>query len=492
PGAKYDASGNAGIINIRLKKNKKFGTNGSASLGLIQGKSVKGNGGINLNYRDKKVNVFGNISGADGHWENNQAIDRIQRDTLYNQLSKSISHNKGMNGKAGADFFIHKRHTLGLLVTAGVADYSWKNESTTDIFRQGNAVPDKILAARNTINGQRTNITSNINYRYADTSGLEINVDADYALYRADSKSYQPNFYKDGEGKDLYEVINRNVTPTNIDIYTIKADAEMNKWKGKLGFGVKSAYVVTENVFDIYRDIAGVPVKNLAASNSFRYVENVNAAYINFSKELHPKLSFQAGLRMEHTMSEGRLIRADGQQQDDEHIRKNYVNLFPSMAATLKMNRQHSFGLTYSRRIDRPGYRNLNPFENKLDELTYQKGNAFLKPQFGNNLEFSHVFKGKLTTTFGYNDVSDFISEYLDTTNGNATYVQQRNLARQQMLTLSVSTSFKVMRWWNVYVSAHGNHQSLQGRVVLLDIYKTINSYGSYVQNSFTLGKNYT
>ena len=97
PSAKYDASGNAGIVNIRLKKNKKFGTNGSTTLGFVQGVTPKGNASVNLNYRDKKVNLFSNISGNMGDYQNTLDLYRIQKDTLYDQKATNISSNKSIN-----------------------------------------------------------------------------------------------------------------------------------------------------------------------------------------------------------------------------------------------------------------------------------------------------------------------------------------------------------------------------------------------------------
>jgi len=112
PSAKYDASGNAGIINIRLKKNKKYGTNGSVNLGYVQGITPKGNGSVNLNYRDKKINVFGNVGGNIGKRENAMELYRIQNDTIYDQTSTNTNDNKSVNAKVGADFFANSKSTF--------------------------------------------------------------------------------------------------------------------------------------------------------------------------------------------------------------------------------------------------------------------------------------------------------------------------------------------------------------------------------------------
>lgn len=491
PSAKYDASGNAGIINIRLKKNKKYGTNGSVNLGLVQGFTPKGNGSINLNYRDKKINVFGNAGVYVGRYRNVQEIYRIQNDTIYDQKALSYNYNHNYSGKAGADFFIDKKNTLGVMASVNIGDGEWINDSRTLVSYQPTGAYAKTLNATNNVPGKRTNFNSNLNYRYVDTTGKEINADADYGFFRGTGRSYQPNFYTDANGGTLYDVINRNNTPTNIDIYTVKADVEMPKWKGKFGYGAKSAYVKTENAFEFFTDQNGVPVKNLQRSNSFKYTENVNAAYVNYSRTLTKKWNMQLGLRAEQTNSEGDLTRDDGIVQADNNIKRSYIDFFPSGAFTYTLNEKNTLNITYSRRIDRPSYQDLNPFENKLDELTYEKGNAFLKPQYTDNIELSHIFKGIITTSVSYSNVKDYRAQILDTT-GNATYVQQRNIANQKIYSFNIGSSLPINKWWSGYANFYVNHQQFTGAFTNQDVDLSVNSYGGYLQNTFQLGKDYT
>jgi outer membrane receptor protein involved in Fe transport len=491
PSAKYDASGNAGIVNIRLKKNKKFGTNGSVNTSFVQGITPKGNGSVNLNYRDKKVNLFSNVGGGVGMYENDLNLYRIQKDSIYDQNSENKNNSKNLNVKAGADYFIDSKSTIGVLVTSSFSDNTWTSNSRTDVFYQPNGQFIKSLQAFNTVPGNRTNMNSNINYRYADTSGKEINFDADYGLFRGKGSSYQPNYYLDKNGAPLYQVINRNNTPTNIDIYTSKIDVELPKWKGKLGYGAKFSYVKTGNAFEFFNDINGTTVKQLSKSNSFTYKENVNAAYVNYQRQFSKKWSLQTGLRVEQTNSEGVLTRDDGLVQADNTVKKDYINLFPSAAITWNVNEKNTLNLTYSRRIDRPSYQDLNPFESKLDELTYEKGNAFLRPQYTDNIELSHTFKNSITTTVGYSHVKDYATQTTDTTN-NATYVQQKNLATQKIISFSIGSPLPIAKWWNGYANAWYNYQIFDGEIGVNKVHTEIPMFGAYMQNSFTLGHDYT
>ena len=492
PSAKYDASGNAGIINIKLKKNKKYGTNGSVTAGIVQGVTPKGNSSVNLNYRNKKVNLFSNISGSIGEYENTQNLYRIQSDTLYDQKSVQNSDNKNVNMKAGADFFINSKNTFGIMATTNFGNEIWNSSSYTPISYNPTGQYVKTLTAFNSIPGNRNHANFNINYKYADTSGKEINFDADFGSFKGRNNSYQPNYFYNGNMNLLGSAIYKNSTPINIDIYSAKIDAEQNLWKGKFGYGVKFSYVVTQNAYNFYDVLGNIDIIDLPKSNSFVYKENVNAAYINYQRQLNTKWSLQTGLRLEQTNSTGILTRADGLTQNDDSVKRSYTNLFPSAALTWTINKKNTLNLTYSRRIDRPSYQDLNPFENKLDELTYEKGNAFLRPQYTDNIELTHTFMGTINTSIGYSHVKDYATQVLDTTNKNATYVQQQNLATEQIISFNIGSSLPIKKWWNGYANIWYNYLLFNGEFNNKIVSLHIPVYGAYLQQSFTLGKEYT
>ncbi len=495
PSAKYDASGNAGIVNIRLKKNKKFGTNGSATAGFTQGITPKANGALNLNYRDKKINLFGNVSANVGERTNDMILYRAQADSIFDQVSRNVSNNKNYNFKAGMDLFATKNSTWGVMSNASFGDNRWSNSGETRIYYQPTGKLERILIAGNNIPGKRTNVNNNLNYRYADSTGKEINVDLDYGLFRGWGRSYQPNTYMYLDGRPSYSVVNRNYTPTDIDIYTAKFDVEFPAWKGKFGYGAKFSYVNTRNTFEFFNDNKeGIPVKDNTRSNNFNYKENVNAAYLNYQRPLGKKMSMQLGLRAEQTNSEGDLRRHNDSVGQDDNVKRHYLNFFPSAAFTYNVNEKHTLNLTYSRRIDRPSYQDLNPFENKLDELTFQKGNAFLIPQYTDNIEFSHTFMGFLTNSVGYSHVSDFRGEVYskDASKPNVSYVQQQNFGTQQIITYTVSSSLPIRKWWTGYANFYGNYQTLKGTYENTVLNLKTFGYGGYMQHTFLLGKDYS
>jgi outer membrane receptor protein involved in Fe transport len=151
----------------------------------------------------------------------------------------------------------------------------------------------------------------------------------------------------------------------------VKADIETSAGIGKFGLGGKISVVKTHNVFDFYNVLPAGDMLDSSRSNTFAYTEQIRAGYINYTSPPGIKWNMRAGLRVENTVSEGNLTSYH--PKPDDIVKRNYVDLFPNGAVSYDPDEKNAFSLSYSRRIDRPNYEDLNPFENKIDELTYQK-----------------------------------------------------------------------------------------------------------------------
>ena len=491
PSSKYEASGSAGIINISLKKNKKYGTNASVNLDFIQGVTPKSSGNLNLNHRNKKMNYFGNLAINIGVNRNAINLYREQKDTLYDFKNINKQKELNFNIKAGADYSISNKSTIGFLFLLNNNNSDELGFSNTPIYLNSTHEFVKNLQSNSLRKVQFRNSNFNLNYLFTDTAEKEINFDANYGTYRKVGESYQPNIYLDNNNNLLSAIINRNETPVNIDIYNFKFDYEKKIRGGKIGLGFKSNLVKTNNTFNFFTDdVNSIPVKDLNRSNLFNYKEFVNAGYFNFYSALNKKWSYQLGLRLEQTNSEGILNRQDTIIQLDNDVKKSYLDYFSSAAITWQFNEKNTFNLSYSRRIDRPTYQDLNPFENKLDELTFQKGNAFLKPQYTHSIQLIHNYKSILNTTIGYSKVSDYSTEVTDTIT-NATYIQQQNLATQQIINAEIGIQTPIKKWWNCYMNIWCNYKTFDGSIGNNLLHQEITSYGVNFQQSFNLGKEY-
>lgn len=490
PSAKYDAAGNAGIINIRLKKDKNLGANGSLNLGGSQGIAARYNASVNGNYRNKKWNLFGNYSFNDG--ENPQDFN-MYREQLGLVLDQRTDQNyiwQSHNLKAGADFFINDKHTFGFLVNGNLSDNTSPNTGLTYISNIGSNTIDSILVSESEFSNERSNFNYNLNYVYRNEE-TSLNIDADYGAYRNDGRSYQPNEYMDAAGEiTLSERIFRNETPTDIDIYTFKADYERPFLQGKLGAGVKTAIVRTDNTFDFYDVINETSVLNTDRSNQFEYTENVNAAYVNYARQLD-KFGFSLGLRMEQTNSTGDLTSY--KQVNDARVERSYLDFFPSGGITYTPNETHNLQLNFSRRINRPSYQDLNPFENKLDELTFEKGNPFLNPEYAMNVKLTHTFKYRFNTSISYSHTTDQITRITDTSGTKGAFITWLNLADQYNYSLAFSAPIPITKWWSSFTNFTGyyvQNRGDYGETKIIDLDAT--AFNLYSQHTFTLPKDWS
>ena len=496
PSAKYEAAGNAGIINIRLKKNKSLGTNGSVNGGWNIGTYAKYNAGLSLNHRNAKVNIFGTYNYNNSTNENNIKIYRTVLDSIFDQKGNMINKFTSHNFKTGFDYFINKKSTFGVILNGNFADPKFSNYSHMAISKEGSST-DRILIADNTNDMKRHNVNVNLNYTYNNPDGRSLTLNGDYGTYDLTSDQHQPNDYYDATGQvKMSSVVYRMISPTTINIYSIKGDYEQNFKKGKLGYGGKIGYVTSDNDFRRYNVYTSGEQLDKDRSNRFNYKENINAGYINYNKQIKKGIMIQAGVRVENTNIEGVSTgqkMSDGEYKAyDSTFKRNYTDVFPSAAITFNKNPKNTLSITYSRRIDRPVYQDLNPFEFKLDEYTFMKGNINLRPQYTHSFGVTHMYKFKLTTTVNYSHVDDIFAQLIDTAEGSKAFVSKRNLATQDIVSLNVSYPFQKKNFSSL-LSMNTNYSHYKanlgpGRLIDIDAF----AFRFFTQNSLKFAKTWT
>jgi iron complex outermembrane receptor protein len=487
PSSKYDAAGTAGIINIRLKKNKNFGTNGSLTLGYASGDYSKYNTSLSLNNRSKKVNVYGSYGNNWGTRKNEFYLYREQMPYIYDQSSIFKRWGLSHNYKAGVDYTLSKKNSLGLMVNGNYNDIdgSTTNKNIIESFSSKEVV--SILHSDQTMTNLTNNFNLNLNHHFTDTTGHDLTTDFDYGYYDSKRNNYQPNIYTQADDRTITsEKYYRSITPTTITIYTLKSDYSQRLLKGKLGIGYKVSLVNTDNTYDFYNINNSVETIDNTFSNHFVYTENVNALYLNYQRTFN-KIDVQAGVRMENTQSEGDLKTATA-NTDDKNVKHSYTDFFPSAGLTWNANKNNSIALVYSTRIDRPNYQELNPFEFKLDELSFRKGNPFLDPQYSNTVELSHTYKYTITTSASYSHTRDFFAQITDTLPGGKSYITSRNLATENVLGGNVSASVQPVQWFSVYVNAGVYNQKYDADFGNnKTIHTALTAFNLYAQNTIKL-----
>lgn len=495
PSARYDAAGNAGIINIILKKNKALGTNGSINGGWNIGTYPKYNAGIVLNHRNKKVNLFGNYAYSDGKNFSGMNIYRTVADTLFDQHGTGTYKYAAHNFKAGIDYFPNKTSTIGAMVTGSFSDGSYMSYSRTPIIYMPEKNVNRIQIANNNLERKSESMSMNFNYTHTSPKGKTLSVNSDYGFHHLRSNQLQPNDYYDALGVNkLNSIVTRMITPANINIYSLKADYEQTIKKDKLETGAKTAYVNTVNDLQQYDVYGGTSTLDKDRSNRFDYKENINAVYANYSRPFKGFM-IQAGIRVENTNLQGSLNAQKKAGTEyvayDSVFTRSFTDLFPSAAVSFNKNPANQLSLTYSRRIDRPSYKDLNPFELKRDAYTSTRGNINLRPQYTNSFGITHSYKYKLTTSVDFSIVKDMFTLLFDTTEKSKLAITNRNLATQKIINVSVSyvvnhkTYSGILNITSDYSTYKAN---IEGRLINLNAM----SFTAYAQNSYTFGKTFT
>ncbi|HVX50850.1 MAG TPA: TonB-dependent receptor [Chitinophagaceae bacterium] len=496
PPAKYDASGNAGVINIKTKKTKVVGLNGSVTVGGGQGYYPKANESFNINYRTGKVNLFGNY--GYNYYKSKQSLDLVRNfrdqqtqdiESIYKQQTNMSRINQTHSFKAGVDYYASKKTTLGIVVNGYISPSTNNSYNTTDIYDADGVLQSQTLAPSNST-GKWRNIGTNFNLTHTfDSTGRELTADVDYVQYHSTSNQMFYNYFYDPKGDKIQpDETLRGMLPSDINIYSAKADyTHPLKGNAKFEAGIKTSYVKTDNNAQYDNLIGGDWILDTGRSNHFVYTENINAAYANLSKQFSKKWSAQAGLRLENTNAKG------NQLTTGQTFTRNYTQLFPTAYLGYTLNDKNQFSVSYGRRIERPDYESLNPFYYFLDKYTYQVGNPYLKPQFSNNFELTHSFKSILNTTLSYSTTTDIIQEVLEQVDSTHTsFVKRSNIASQRSFGLSMNASVPVTKWWRSNLYGQVINNRYKGFVNYGDIDVEATGFMANMQNQFTLPKGWT
>jgi hypothetical protein len=508
PSAKYDAAGTAGIINIVLKKDKKMGLNGSANATYAQGIYGKANGGVNLNYRNKKFNFFANYNHSIRLGFNHLTLDRkfFASDVLgnpifagaYEQDNNYLYHITSDMGGAGMDYNISAKTVVGMALSDSYTDFRRDGYNYSNIR---DSATQQVLSHFTTDNSSPNNCgnyTANVNFRHTfDTSGRSLAIDADYAGYpsRGLQDYTTAYFINNPDGSftpsptSLPVIFHGDITGLT-QIRSFKADYVVPlKSNAKFEAGIKSSFVTADNDLRFSNLENGVYVPDNGRTNHFIYNENINAGYVNLSKD-GTKWSTHFGLRAEQTAATG-----DAKSPDTAStFSRNYTQLFPSLALQRHIDPQNDLGLTLSRRIERPNYEQLNPSPYYLDPTTYKAGYPYLNPALSYSSELSYTYKQKFITTLGYSRTSAPIVEVIQpsTTEQKVTIQTEKNLTAMEFFGISGSYQFQFAKWWNNTTNVNVYYARYTGDIAGTDLNAGKVTFDVNTTNSFILGHNWS
>ena len=512
PSAKYDAAGNSGIINIRLKKTTNVGTNGTVSIGGGSGRLDRERGSLQLNHRTRNLNLFGSYSLNRGgnYWDfrfnRNQADpspDDASRRSIGNQYTYLTFRDLGQNAKAGLDFSPTKNRnggttTIGVVWTGFWSDHRERGPAGATFRRTEDGPVYLQTQTLKTYDIRSQNQVGNLNLQHTfgekgDRRGnSQLTADVDVGHFsRQYSNSLLTETLKASNASDSPAGGLLITQPATVGIRTAKVDYQQafsDSWK--LEAGLKSAAVKTDNDLHLSQGPTGALVPDPSLSNHFQYTERVNAAYISLSGKLGrgdgPKTEIQAGLRAEHTHSEGASLTLK------QVVVRDYLKWFPSLFVSHPLSPNQTLTFSYSYRIDRPNYQNLNPARGYVDPFAYSIGNAYLKPQFTHALEGKLGLKNEVFASIGANYTTDLMFFTIHALDGNKTYVTLENLGHSQGYTLTLGWPITVVKGWQLQTSvlAYYNRFQYDYEGTLLRIENVAGRLNG--SNAFTLGHGWT
>lgn len=492
PSAKYDPDGMSGIINIILKKNKTKGFTGNVDVGI--GNGINYNGAVNLAYRNEKLNVYGSYS--INHYKGYRNFNQVQEtwdDTYYEKLiqDRTGTHLKNSQMlKVGSDFYLKNKQTFGLSVSGNISDnirtgdmIYWQYDSTqlTETWQRLSENPK-----------ERQGLDLNTYYeKKFKQSGRQLNFDANYSLGSNQSDGYYTeNLLNDaGVVTDEAYLMQQNFTPSHYSTANIQLDyIHPTKNKGKWEMGYKSTFRFTTQGFyqETYTEDVGGYVEDDSLTNTFNYGEQVHAVYGIYGKEWD-KFKLQIGLRVEQVFVDAKV------EQDSNSYNNDYFSLYPTIHLVKPLSKTKEVSLSYSRRVNRPSMRSVNPFPSYTDPTNLRYGNPYLNPEYINSVELGYALYSKkvtLTSSVFYRYLTDMIQRVKVVETAGVTATTWQNIDEGHFVGLEAVVIYKPFKWWRSMASVNLSQNYLSSDNS--DIDNSGFSWNANTTQTFTLKKDYT
>lgn len=498
PSAKYEAEGDIGVINIILKKTANKGLNGNFTVGYAT--KYDFNTGVTLNFRNEKVSTSTNYAirynesfyGGTGFRENMpigrsiyymSSADRSNSDNVNNTLTNNtdwyikekntwsfntlLSHNLNFSeGKTQTDFNDSSAHFL-----------SGYNRYSKDKNKMLNA--EFATSYRRTFKSNTHDLILTGNYAYVDRKRMP---DFTQLAYDVNKTEY---------AQTPLEQTNKIRYTTHTAYFQGDYTQPFEKAKGKMETGYRLSYRNLWN--DYYADsinhTLNQAIKDTNSSNAYRYKELINAAYFIYGGS-YKKFSYKLGMRVEYTQINGH------QQVDNITAKQHYFDYFPSASFSLKLPKNNELALSYSKRINRPGPEQLNPFGSKEDPYNVMTGNAYLKPAYTHNLELTHTASFKkgvfITSTLYYRYVQNMFTRYRAVDSAGYSVITFANINKGQNIGAELTMRATIKKWWNLMCTANLFYNEMKGNLPNEVTNGSASSfqYNFRIMNTFTFWEN--
>ncbi len=461
PSAKFDASGNAGIVIINTKKNTKdlYSVTLSTTNGF--GKYFQSNSGLNWTVNQRDFYLAGSYFYTDNNTFRYSDLYRrvINPQGIFDfkQFSNGKLENSGSSYNLNGGIDLNKHNKLGFSIDGLV-----NNNKVSELNSTYINTPPSLLDSTLLINNHELNKTNSFSagafYELkTDTTNGKLHAEINYSDYDYNGlQTFQTQYYDKNSVQYKAPDMVRNVAPANIRIFSSQIDLNGKMpWNVLYEVGGKYSTVKTDNNYKFETAANDDFIIDPNKSDHFLYKETISAGYVNLSKRIK-KYTIQAGLRLENTQSDANSLT------NNLMVDRSYTNLFPSFFLQRELTANSQINLNYSRRIDRPDYQDLNPFVVFNDKYTYSVGNPYLKPQFTNNFQLSYTYK-EITIASSYSYTTDAISQITQQIDSSKiTYTTSANINKLTNYSLSISYPLTITSWWDFYTYIEGYHNRYQ------------------------------
>lgn len=491
PSAKYDSEGMAGIINIVLKKQKKAGFNGMVS--AQAGTGDRYNGSVNLNYSKGKVNLFGsydiNSSHRYGNGINNRRTDINDSIAYLDQLSSNMRGNFSHTARLGADIRFNDKNSVSVstLYKTGdgksIQDLDYKefdaNRELLSIFGRDNIEFDIDKAYDHALNYKKD----------FKKKGRVLTADFLYSTaFEKETTDITERYYN----LDLTQVGSPLLQQSIDDNKQVNGVAQVDyedmlneKTKLETGLKVSTRYTDVDFTWFNYNEASQAWINDTSISNHFRYDEQIYAGYAIYSSS-YKRFSYKVGARVEQTFTRSKLFNTG------EVNENSYMDVFPSIHLGQELKNKNKLSLSYTRRITRPGFRSLNPFNNYQDAYNLRRGNVLLKPEYISSFDAAHSKywdKYILTSGLYYRYTTDMIGRvrFIDTNGVAVTTFENMNTG----ISYGAEFSFNAtpVKWMRAMLSFNYYRNIITGTNVREGFESDAYSWNTRLTTTFTVWK---
>jgi hypothetical protein len=449
PSARYDAEGGA-IINIKLARDKNFGTNGSYTAGIGSGRYGQYSSSMSFNNRNKKTYLSGsyNYQHARVYQQN-----RSQRQLPVDKIDENEYERRTRNNHAyqlAFDYDIDKQNTLGIQIK-GYVNFRDSKIENTSVYDHTYAAGDSNSKVFTSGYTRYSSPSVNVFYKaILDKKGQELTINGDYFSYQKIWRNELSTRFYDAAGSEYAApYLLKSNSPSDINVAAASLDYVYPRKSGKWEMGLKTTLSKTDNDTRwLFMDSTSWSIDN-NKTNHFLFKEQINAAYVSYSRLFKNKYSLQAGLRAEYTSTEGNSVSTKQVNQND------YANLFPNISLAYMPSPANSWSIAYRKSINRFGFNYVNPAIIYQSQYAYSEGNPYLRPQINHSIDLSYSYKHLIITAISYmHSVKALAPVYRSS--GNLLVSSYDNLGIYNVATLTTTLNKTIQKWWTTVTTFGG------------------------------------